>query len=122
VHTAYDGLEPAELWRHFDALNGIPRPSGLEAAARDYVRRIAEGAGLAMRTDSFGNSVVALPARGGNAGTKPVAIQSHLDMVKAAAEGVVHDFDTDPIIPRREGGRIYATGTTLGADNGIGAG
>ena len=42
-------------------------------------------------------------------------------MVCQQRPGVAHDFAVDAIIPRREGDRIYATGTTLGADNGLGA-
>ena len=33
---------------------------------------------------------------------------------------MVHDFDKDPIRPRVEGDWVRATGTTLGADDGIG--
>src|SRR5690606_4140179 len=50
----------------------------------------------------------------------PVAVQAHLDMVCQQRPHIQHDWQRDPIIPRREDGRIYATGTTLGADNGIG--
>jgi dipeptidase D len=49
-----------------------------------------------------------------------VVIQAHLDMVCEKRPGVTHNFLTDPIQPRIEGGSVYATGTTLGADNGIG--
>jgi dipeptidase D len=49
-----------------------------------------------------------------------VAIQCHLDMVCEKEVGVAHDFFVDPIQARREGDRIFALGTTLGADNGIG--
>jgi dipeptidase D len=42
-------------------------------------------------------------------------------MVTEKNSGTVHDFDRDPIVPRRDGGWVKATGTTLGADNGIGA-
>ncbi len=120
MNDVYAGLAPAELWKHFDALNGIPRPSGKEAAARAYVQDVAGKAGCKWRTDAAGNCVVYVPSRVPG-GTKTVAVQSHLDMVKATAPGVVHDFDKDPIVPRRDGDRIVATGTTLGADNGIGA-
>ena len=41
-------------------------------------------------------------------------------MVCEKEAGVTHDFATDPVSPRRVGNRIFATGTTLGADNGIG--
>jgi dipeptidase D len=51
---------------------------------------------------------------------EPVAIQTHLDMVCEKEAGVTHNFATDPIRPRRVGNRILASGTTLGADNGIG--
>ena len=42
-------------------------------------------------------------------------------MVCQQRPGVGHDFARDAIVPRREDDRIYATGTTLGADNGLGA-
>jgi dipeptidase D len=117
----YAGLEPAALWRHFAALNGIPRPSGKEAAARDYVLHVAREYGADARVDARGNAVVSVPASPGFEGAAPVAVQSHLDMVCEKRPDVQHDFDRDPIRPRREGDRIYAAGTTLGADNGIGA-
>ena len=119
MNDVYSGLEPVELWRHFDALNGIGRPSGNEAAARQYVQQIASESNCSFKTDTYGNCVVYVPSR--TASTSPVCVQAHLDMVKATAPGVTHDFDHDPIVPQRDGDRITATGTTLGADNGIGA-
>jgi dipeptidase D len=47
-------------------------------------------------------------------------LQAHLDMVNEKNADVDHDFARDPIRPRREGDWLMATGTTLGADNGIG--
>ena len=41
-------------------------------------------------------------------------------MVCEKNRDVDHDFMNDPIRPRVEGEWVYATGTTLGADNGIG--
>ena len=117
----YHGLEPRELWRHFAALNAIPRPSGGEAAASAYVRRVAESAGATWTSDARGNTVVRVPARSGGEDAPAVAIQSHLDMVCEKRPDVMHDFETDPIRPRREGDLVFASGTTLGADNGIGA-
>jgi dipeptidase D len=126
MNKAYAGLVPTELWRHFDALNRIPRQSGSESAARAYVQREADKAGCKWRTDEAGNCVVYVPSR--SASEVPlrqrgfsVAVQAHLDMVKATAPGVVHDFEKDPIVPKRDSDRIFASGTTLGADNGIGA-
>jgi dipeptidase D len=119
MSEAYKGLEPREVWRHFAALNQIPRPSGHEEKARDYVRQIARECGATTQEDSAGNIVVRVA--GNNASTHMVAIQSHLDMVCEKRPDVQHDFASDAIVPRREGDKIYASGTTLGADNGIGA-
>lgn len=116
----YVDLQPVELWRHFAALNAIPRRSGDEGAARDYVRQVALDAGAECEVDERGNLLVRVPARPGATARDPVAVQAHLDMVCASAPGVEHDFERDPIVPRREGDRISASGTTLGADNGIG--
>ncbi len=116
---AYRGLEPVQLWRQFAALNAIPRPSGQEAAARDYVLEVAERAGAAADVDARGNTIVRVDSPAGTA-ARPVAVQGHLDMVCDAEPGVSHDWARDPVVPRREGDLIFGSGTTLGADNGIG--
>jgi dipeptidase D len=116
----YAGLEPAELWRHFAALNAIPRPPGHEAAAREYVRQVADAHDVEFLRDERGNALVRVPGRGALADAKPVAIQAHLDMVCDSAPGVQHDFTRDPILARRDGETISARDSTLGADNGIG--
>jgi dipeptidase D len=114
-------LEPHALWQHFDDLLTIPRPSKHEEKARGYVIAVAERKGLAHREDAIGNVVVLKPASPGKEGSPAVVLQAHLDMVTEMNAGTVHDFFKDPIIPRRDGEWVKATGTTLGADNGIGA-
>lgn len=113
-------LEPRALWSHFDRLLAIPRASGNEDGARRYVLDVAARAGCEASRDEAGNVVVRKPASGGAAGARTVILQSHLDMVPEKRPDVTHDFARDPIAPRREGDHLYATGTTLGADNGIG--
>lgn len=117
---AYQGLEPVAVWRAFALLNSIPRPSGREDAARAAIFELAGERGLETRRDERGNSVVVVPGRSAAPGVKPVALQAHLDMVCQKKPEVTFDFDRDAIVPRREGDRIFASGTTLGADNGIG--
>ncbi|RYG67176.1 aminoacyl-histidine dipeptidase [bacterium] len=119
--TVYEGLEPSAVWHHFGALNAIPRPSGQEEAARAYVQEVAESRRAMWKTDARGNICVRVPARGAAADAPIVVLQSHLDMVCQKRPDVKHDFDHDPIAPRRVDDRIYASGTTLGADNGMGA-
>src|SRR4028118_1570005 len=82
VDNVYSGLNPREMWRHFAALNSIPRPSGQESASRAYVKELAEAANAAWQEDSAGNIVVRVQATSpGQASTPSVVIQSHLDMV-----------------------------------------
>ncbi|HSM13113.1 MAG TPA: aminoacyl-histidine dipeptidase [Thermoanaerobaculia bacterium] len=119
--TFVSELEPRALWAHFDRILSIPRPSKKEAAARAYVREVAASRSLECREDSAGNLVVVVPATAGREAAPTVVLQSHLDMVCEKNAGVEHDFDRDPIVPRRDGDWLYATGTTLGSDNGIGA-
>jgi dipeptidase D len=115
----YRGLRPAALWRHFAVLNSIPRPSGHEQAAREYVQETAERAGAECATDACGNIVVRVDARSAH-DAEIVAIQSHLDMVCESDPAVDYDGLRDPVSPRVDGDVVSAAGTTLGADNGIG--
>jgi dipeptidase D len=119
--TAIDNLEPKSIYTHFAALSAIPRASTREAAAREYVLAQAARLGLEAIQDGVGNVVVRKPARPGRENAIPAALQGHLDMVCEKNEGTVHNFDTDPIQLVRDGDWLKAAGTTLGADNGVGA-
>ena len=119
--NAFDNLEPKSLWKHFAALSAIPRASEKEAAARAYVLAEAARLGLEAVADAVGNIVVRKPARPGREGAIPAALQGHLDMVCEKNEGTLHNFDTDPIRIVRDGDWLKADGTTLCADNGVGA-
>lgn len=118
--TFVSELEPRALWQRFDDILAIPRPSTREEAMRRYVIGLAEQKSLRHRQDAVGNLVVEKPASPGREGAPGVVLQAHLDMVTEKDAGVAHDFERDPIVPRREDGWVHATGTTLGADNGIG--
>jgi hypothetical protein len=118
--TAIQDLEPKSLWKHFEAIAAIPRASGKEAAAREYVLAQAARLGLPAIQDKAGNVIVRKPARPGREGAASAALQGHLDMVCEKNEGTDHNFDTDPIRLVRDGDWIKAQGTTLGADNGVG--
>jgi dipeptidase D len=60
------------------------------------------------------------PARAGREKAPMSALQGHLDMVCEKNEGTQHNFDTDPIKVVQREGWLYADGTTLGSDNGVG--
>jgi dipeptidase D len=120
MSSALVGLEPQEVWRHFEALAAIPRASTKEAAARNHVLKLAASFGLESIVDGAGNVVVRKPAYPGRESAPVTALQGHLDMVCEKNEGTDFNFDTDGIkIVRREDW-LYADGTTLGSDNGVG--
>lgn len=112
------------MWNYFFELSAVPRPSKHEEKAREWVLALAKKWKLAHKADGFGNIVLLVPANDPARASSPaIAIQSHLDMVCEKDEGIVHDFFSDPLALRiatdAEGEWVTATGTTLGADNGI---
>ena len=112
--------QPAGLWEHFYQITRIPRPSGQEAAVRQYVIDLADQAGHQWRCDAAGNLAVAVPATAGLAQRPVVVIQNHLDMVTVKTGDKSHDFATQPLELVVEDGWLRADRTTLGADNGLG--
>ncbi|MBI2380125.1 MAG: aminoacyl-histidine dipeptidase [Gammaproteobacteria bacterium] len=108
------------VWKHFQILCSIPRPSKHEATLREHLRAWAEQRGLATRIDSAGNLIIRKAATPGMASRRTVVMQGHLDMVCQANAGTEHDFHADPIRPVLKDGWLVAEHTTLGADNGIG--
>ena len=114
-------LEPKSLWKHFYSLTQIPRVSKKEARVREFVKNFAEDLGLKTIVDEVGNLVVRKPAAPGMENRKIVCLQSHLDMVGQKNKDVFHDFEKDPIDAYIDDDWVTARGTTLGADNGIGA-
>ena len=113
-------LNPRLLWKHFAKILTIPHCSGNEKALGDYVLSVAASLGLPAKRDKGGNVLVSKPATPGREGAVGAILQGHLDMVCEKNSNKVHDFAKDPIKADIKGEWIYAQGTTLGADNGIG--
>jgi len=113
-------LQPAELWRFFGELTALPRPSKQEGKVREWVLGVANKQGWKHRTDAVGNIVIDIPATPGCERAAPLCLQSHLDMVCEKNADIDFDFNRDPLKIRIVGDEVRATGTTLGADNGIG--
>ena len=113
-------LKPELLWKHFEKLSAIPRGSTNEKAAGAYVIAVAKANGHPYKQDKVGNVIVTLPATPGRERVPIVILQGHLDMVCEKNADVKHDFMKDPIRLRVVGENVMATGTSLGADNGIG--
>jgi len=120
MNKVLSGLQPTNLWENFEALCGIPHPSKKEGKIRDYVVSFGKKLGLETIVDEVGNVIIRKPATPGMENRKGVILQAHLDMVPQKNNDTVHDFEKDPILPRIDGEWVKATGTTLGADDGIG--
>ena len=113
-------LQPQVIWRYFDEITRVPRPSKKEEKIRAYLLDFAKKHNLPAKTDATGNVVISKPATHGCEARPGVVLQAHMDMVCEKNADVVHDFENDPIETCIDGEWVRAKGTTLGADNGIG--
>lgn len=113
------GLKPEKVFYYFEELTRIPRSSGNEKQVSDYLYNLAKGKGWNVIQDEALNIIIKKPATLGYENAPAVMLQGHMDMVCEKNEGIEHDFEKDPIKLRIIDGSIYATETTLGADNGI---
>ena len=112
-------LEPESVFEYFEAISNIPRGSGNEKAISDYLLNFGRSLGLETIQDEALNIIIKKPATNGYEKSPTVIIQGHMDMVCEKNNGTKHDFEKDPLKLRVVNDYIYATDTTLGADNGI---
>lgn len=113
-------LAPGIVWKYFDEITQVPRPSKKEEKIIRYLEDFAAKHNLSVKKDKTGNILISKAATAGYENLPAVILQSHMDMVCEKNNDVVHDFDMDPIKTVIDGDWLRADGTTLGADNGIG--
>lgn len=114
-------LEPKELWNNFYSMTQCPRPSKHEEVVRAMLVDFAKKNNIECEVDAIGNIIMRKPATPGMENRRGVILQAHVDMVPQKNNDKVHDFVKDPITTVIKGEWVWADGTTLGADNGIGA-
>lgn len=112
-------LKPIEVFRYFEELTEIPRESGNEKMVSDYLVEFAEKHNLGVVQDEALNIIIRKSASKGYEDRPAVVIQGHMDMVCEKNTDIEHDFSKDPLKLKIIDDMIYASGTTLGADNGI---
>lgn len=113
-------LKPEIVWREFDHITMVPRPSKKEEKIRQHLRSFASSYGLPIKEDADGNIVITREASPGRESAPALVLQSHVDMVCEHDSDRIIDFDRDPIDAYVDGDWVRARGTTLGADCGIG--
>ena len=71
MDSIIDGLKPELVWKHFETLTKIPRPSKHEERILQYLRNFAKERNLETREDSTGNIVILRPGSGGGENSPP---------------------------------------------------
>lgn len=115
-----EGLQPEKVFYFFEEISKIPRGSTYEKKVSDYLYEWAKGKNFEVTRDEALNILIKKPGTPGYENAPMVILQGHMDMVWEKNQDTVHDFFNDPIKLRVVGDYIYASGTTLGGDNGIG--
>jgi dipeptidase D len=113
-------LNPAPIWIYFEEICNIPRISKNEGKIRKHLLDFAGKNHLESKEDHVGNILITRPPYPGMENRKIVVLQSHMDMVGEKNADHPHNWFEDPILPVVEDGWVTASGTTLGADDGIG--
>ncbi len=112
-------LEAKDVFAWFEKLCAIPHGSRNEKELSDYLYNYAKNKGFEVHQDELFNLVIKKDATSDALAKKaPIIIQSHIDMVLNPPEAFV---DKNPIELSITDGWIHSNGTTIGADNGIGA-
>ena len=119
--------DPKFVWKYMLAVTQIPRGSNQgdemwrHKKILNFLKTQAEELGLEALVVKCDNLVVRKPASPGCEDKPIVCLQCHMDMVVQKNDDVNINFDTDPLTPRIVDDKwLMATGTSLGADNGIG--
>ena len=106
---------------YFNEICKIPHGSRNEKALSDWIVAFAKEKGLDYVQDDMGNVVIYKAATPGYEDHPGVIIQAHIDMVCEKVPESTHDFEKDPLELYVEGTHLRAKGTTLGADDCMGA-
>lgn len=86
-------MKPAIVFRYFEEVCQVPRPSKKEEKIRAYLLDFAQKHNLACKTDDTGNVLMSKPATAGKENLKTVILQSHMDMVCEKNKDTQHNFD-----------------------------
>lgn len=114
-----NGLQPEKIFYYFEELSKIPRCSMYEKEISDFLYNWAEEKNLKVIQDESFNVLIKKPGTKGYENSPIVILQGHMDMVCEKNMDIIHDFLKDPLKLKIVEDYIYASGTTLGADNGI---
>ncbi len=115
----YEQLESKAVFNFFEEISKIPHCSFEEQQISDYLVNFAKERNLEVYQDEALNVIIKKPATAGYENIPAIILQGHMDMVCEKNACTIHDFQNEGIKHVVKGDKLYADGTTLGADNGI---
>ena len=117
-----ENLKPQDVFKYFEEICGIPHGSHNTKEISDYVVDVAKKHNLKYIQDSVNNVIVYKNGSKGFEDKEPIMLQGHLDMVceKNFETDAKFDFLNDKLKLAVMDDYVYAKGTTLGGDDGIG--
>ena len=104
----------------FNKISQIPRESGHEKEISNYLRSWAKGNGFDVIRDSSNNIIINLPATEGYEKAPVTILQCNMDSSIAVQDETVFDPLTTPVKLVTDKAILTASGTSIGADSGIG--
>ncbi len=114
-------LRGADRFLHFfEEISAVPRRSFVTAPIADYLCRFAHERGLFYLRDEADNVIIKKAASASAEKKDAVILQAHTDMVFAQADPDAVLNKDQGLTLEREGDVLFAKGTSLGADDGIG--
>ena len=117
-----EGYKPENVLYYFEEISKIPHGSYNTKAISDYIVNVCKDAGIEYYQDSANNVIAYKKAYTGFEDVPSVMLQGHIDMVceKNFETDAKFDFKKDPLKLAVMDDYVYAKGTTLGGDDGIG--
>ncbi len=113
-------ISPERFFFWFREICKIPHGSGNTQMLSRRIEDFAQEMNLQYKIDNAGNIAIYKKGTVGYENHERVILQGHIDMVCTKADGVKKDMDKEGVEVLSDGEYIWANGTTLGADDGIG--
>lgn len=105
---------------YFKKICSIPHGSGNCEKIADMICDFGKARGLSVYRDSHDNVILTKGGVGRGVDAAPVILQGHMDMVCTKTTDADIDMVLEGLKLVEEGDLLYAKGTSLGADDGIG--
>ena len=115
-----EGLKPEKVFYYFEEICNIPHGSGNLDKISQYLVDFAKERGLFHIRDASKNVIIVKEATLGYEKVAPIILQGHMDMVAVREPDCDMDMAKEGLRLKMADGKVYAEGTSLGGDDGIG--